>query len=91
MDFQYEKNRIFALNEAEQLVAEITFPETGPGEVTIDRTFVDDSLRGQGVAGKLVEEACKEIKKQNKKMAVTCSYAAKWLEQHDGYDDLIRS
>jgi len=89
MDFKYEKNRIYALNEEGKLVAEITFPDAGTGQEAINRTFVDDSLRGQGVAGQLMEAACQEIKKQNKKAALTCSYAVKWRENHDGHEDLF--
>ena len=51
---QYEKERVYALNEDGKLVAEITFPETAPGVYTMDHTFVDPSLRGQGMADKLV-------------------------------------
>ena len=46
-----------------RLVAEITFPCTQPGIYTIDHTFVDPSLRGQGMADKLVRAALEQIRK----------------------------
>ena len=49
----------------------------------IYHTFVDESLRGQGVASKLVEEAVKEIKSKGGKIKATCSYAKAWLEKHE--------
>ena len=61
MELQKEKNRIFAVDNSGKLVAEITFPDAGNGLVDIDHTFVDDSLRGQGAAGQLVEAAAKQI------------------------------
>ena len=48
MEFQYEKGRIYALDSAGKLIAEITFPEAG-GIADIDHTFVDGALRGEGL------------------------------------------
>ena len=81
--FTVEENRIYLNNAEGKMVAEVTFPETEPGVFTIDHTFVDDSLRGQGIAGKLVESAVEEIEKKGKVQA-SCSYAVKWLEQQKG-------
>ena len=50
--FLREPTRVYALDGSGRLVAEITFPETAPGVYTIDHTFVDASLRGQGVASR---------------------------------------
>lgn len=82
MDFITEPNRIYAEDETGKLLAEITFPETKPGVCTIDHTFVDSSLRGQGVARRLTALAVAAIRKENKTVTATCSYAQKWLEQH---------
>ena len=80
MDF--ETNRILQKDETGRIIAEITFPETSPGVFVIDHTFVDESLRGQGVASKLVQAAVEEIKKRGGRVEATCSYAAKWLKEH---------
>ena len=82
MNFAIEPNRIFQKDEAGQVIAEITFPETSPGLFVIDHTFVDESLRGQGIASKLVQAAVDEIKKRGGQVQATCSYAAKWLSEH---------
>lgn len=80
MKFNVEKNRIY-YEENGKTLAEVTF--IGDEEVlTINHTFVDDRLRGQGIASKLVQEAVNEIKRQNKKVQASCSYAVKWLEKH---------
>ena len=65
MEFQREPGRIYAMN-GEKLVAEVTFPERD-GVAVIDHTFVDDSLRGQGVAGQLVRAAVDQIRADGRK------------------------
>lgn len=82
MEFQMERNRIFKEDESGKVLAEITFPETEQGIFCIDHTFVDDSLRGQGIAGQLVQLAVQKIQEQGGKVTVTCSYAQHWLEKH---------
>ena len=79
MEFQKENERIYYNDKTGKTIAEVTFPETAPGEYTIDHTFVDDSLRGQGVAGKLVQAAVDEIESRDGMVKATCSYAVKWL------------
>lgn len=82
MDFKIESNRIFKEDEKGKVVAEITFPETEKGVFCIDNTFVDDSLRGQGIAGQLVQLAVDNINEQCGKVTAACSYAQHWLEKH---------
>ena len=83
MNFQIESNRIFKEDENGKVIAEITFPETEKGIFCIDHTFVDDSLRGRGIAGQLVQLAVDKIKEQGGKFTATCSYAKHWLEKHE--------
>ena len=82
MNFEIERNKILQKDKSEQVIAEITFSETTPGVFVIDHTFVDESLRGQGVASKLVQVAVDEIKNRGGQVKATCSYAAKWLSKH---------
>ena len=89
MEFNVESNRIYAVNEKGALIAEITYPDVDTDKVMINRTMVDDSLRGQGVAAKLAEMAYHEIKSRDKKAVVTCSYAVKWFDQNQEYQDIL--
>ena len=88
MEFQYERERIFALDEQGKLVAEVTFP-VSEGVADIDHTFVDQSLRGQGVAGQLLEAAVRQIRAEGLRAKATCSYAVKWFEEHPDQSDLL--
>lgn len=88
MTFQYETERIFATDDCGKLIAEITFPVSG-NVANIDHTFVDGVLRGQGIAGKLVEAAVKQLRAANLKIHPTCSYAVKWFEEHPEHADTL--
>ena len=84
MEFQSEDHRIFAKDQEGHVIAEVTFPEVSEGTAVIDHTFVDDSLRGQGVAGEQLEE-------RGMKVIPTCSYAVRWFEKHPEYRKLLKS
>ena len=55
----------------------------------IDHTFVDGSLRGQGVAGQLVRAAADQIRDQGKKARAVCTYARAWFDRHPEQADLL--
>lgn len=82
MNFIKEQKRIYLPDETGKIIAEITFEEIEKGIFNIDHTFVDESLRGQGIASRLVEEAVKEIEAKGGNVEATCSYAKSWLEEH---------
>lgn len=88
MEFCHEKDRIFAKDGAGKLIAEVTFPSAN-GIAEIDHTFVDGSLRGQGVAGQLLSEAVSQIRADGLKAKPTCTYAVKWFAEHPEQADLL--
>lgn len=89
MDFQKQEGRIFALGTNGELLAEVTFP-TGPdGIADINHTFVDESLRGQGVANQLLQAAAQELRAQGRKAKTSCWYAAQWFAKHPQEQDLL--
>ena len=82
MDFKKEENRIYAEDENGETLAEVTFYEIEKGKYNIDHTFVDDSLRGQGIGSKLVEEAVKTLTEKGAQIEATCPFAQKWLSEN---------
>lgn len=84
MNFITETDRIYATAPTGEILAEVTFP-TKDGISTIDHTFVDDSLRGQGIAGKLVKLAADKILAEGNKIGATCAYAVAWFQRHPEY------
>jgi len=95
MEFMHEDNRIYLndntcnFTDGGKLIAEVTFPSDSDNTVNINHTFVDDSLRGQGIAGKLMEAAALQIRASGKKAKPTCSYAVKWFEEHTEFSDIL--
>ena len=87
--FNIADNRIYMNDEKGNVIAEVTFPNLDANTIVIDHTFVDDSLRGQGIAAKLMLEVIDYAKSNNKKIKATCSYAVKWFDKNrDEYKDL---
>ncbi len=90
MDFTHSNNQIALYDEEGRLTAEVTFPDVDTDTVNIDHTFVDDSLRGQGVAGQLMKAAAEQLRSQNRKAVLTCSYAVNWFGKHPEYQDGVK-
>jgi predicted GNAT family acetyltransferase len=89
MNFIHEPNRIYLEDELHHAIAEVTFPDVKENVVNINHTYVDTSLRGQGIAGKLMEETVSQLKESNKKAQLSCSYALKWFEEHPQHSDVL--
>ena len=53
------------------------------GEANIYYTYVDDDLRGKGIAGELVKRAFDYIEKSGYKVKCSCSYAKNWGLNHE--------
>ena len=90
MNFTHNKNQIALFSEAGALLAEITFPNIDETTVDVNHTFVDSSLRGQGIAGKLMQELVSDLEANNLKAVPTCSYAQGWFEKHPEYAHLVK-
>ncbi|MEY8354785.1 GNAT family N-acetyltransferase [Lachnospiraceae bacterium 54-53] len=89
MNFIYNPNQIALFHSDNNLLAEVTFPDIDQNTVNINHTFVDDSLRGQGVAGQLMEAAANHLRSHGKKAVLTCPYAVSWFKKHPEYNDLV--
>lgn len=81
MIIEKEANRVVIYSTEKAVLAECDFTRRNEG-VTITRTIVDESLRGQGIAGKLVEAVKAIAKEENLPLDATCSYAIRYLATH---------
>lgn len=88
-DFTIHKDKIYLKDENDNIIAYVDFPEFEEGKVEVTHTVVDPSLRGQGIAGILMELLAKELKKRNAKAELTCSYAVKWFNKHKEFSDCL--
>lgn len=91
MTFLTESNRIYIKDEQDRLLAEVTFPSISPWLVDVNHTFVDDSLRGQGIAGKLMEAVVSHLRETGQSCICTCSYAKKWFASHPEVSDVWKN
>ena len=72
-----EENRIYLSDENWNILAEIDFEKVDEKTYNISHTFVDDSLRGQGIGSELVEKAITYLTAKWYQVSATCPYAKK--------------
>lgn len=82
MNYKIYYTKISFIDENEKEVAKITFPEISPNVYDIRKIFVDESLRGQGIAKKLLQMAITEINERGGEITASCPYAKSWIEKH---------
>lgn len=71
-------------------MAELAY--TRPEESVIDfaHTFVDEGLRGQGVADELARAGLDFARTENLKVKTSCTFMAKFVKRHhDEYGDIL--
>lgn len=90
MEWMYTEGRIYNENENGELMAEATYEVLSNGELNINHTYVNPSLRGQGVADKMMVAVSEYLRKTGKKAIGTCTYADSWFKKNEeAYADVI--
>lgn len=90
MNWIYEPGRVYGVDETNTCIAEATYVSLNKNTVDINHTYVDPSLRGQGVAGEMMEAVALRLRQDGLKAVASCSYANAWLMKHrDSYADVI--
>ncbi|WP_146547880.1 GNAT family N-acetyltransferase [Rummeliibacillus suwonensis] len=77
----------FEYVEDRRVLAEIIWTQLGDIMV-INHTFVDYSLRGQGIAKQLLDRAVEYARENEYKIEAVCSYVVKMFETSHEYDDV---
>ncbi|MBU9672315.1 N-acetyltransferase [Planococcus sp. CP5-4] len=79
----------FAFRESsgETVKAEITWTQMADLMV-VEYTYVEESLRNQGLAKELVDHAAAYARENQFKMQPVCSYVAEVFERSDEYNDV---
>lgn len=70
-----------------KVIAEIDWSEE-QGVMQMTHTYVDDSLRGQGVAKVLLDQAATYAREHELKMKAICSYVVSAFDRSDEYNDV---
>ena len=90
IEHNIEENKgVFYINQDNSRVAEMTYSKAGSNKIIIDHTEVDDSLQGQGVGYKLVEEAVNYAREKQIKILPLCPFAAAVFKKRDDYKDVL--
>ncbi|MDO4431725.1 MAG: GNAT family N-acetyltransferase [Aerococcaceae bacterium] len=84
--FTRTPNGFVLYNEQQEVIAEITYaPTEDENVVEADHTYVDASLRGQGIAEKLLDTLVEAMAQEGKKIKPTCSYVVKKFATEEKY------
>ncbi len=89
MDFIFATNRLYAQSPEGKLLAEVTFPARDANRVNVDHVFVDEALRGQGIAGKMMEMVCDHAKGLGIMIVAKCPFAIEWFKKHPERQDVV--
>ena len=79
----------FHIERDGQRIAEMTYSRSNPELVVVDHTYVDPSLRGQGVARRLLDAAVAWARKTGTKLGATCSYAVVQFARDKSLADVV--
>ncbi|MFO3689714.1 GNAT family N-acetyltransferase [Staphylococcus felis] len=75
-------NHFYIGDNANQPIAEITFTYRDANTIDVNHTFVDPSLRGEGIAKQLFDKVIEKAQNENLKIIPTCSYVYKQFEKN---------
>ena len=93
MQFQHVDNQqkgVFFLNDDQSnRIAEISYVWSGEHKIIADHTWVDDSLRGQGIARQLLDTLVHFAREKNIKIVPTCSYVVTMFKREKSFADVI--
>lgn len=79
----------FYIEENNRRIALMTYSKANSGEIIINHTEVDDSLKGKGIGKDLVAEGVKYARENNLKIVPQCPFAAAEFEKHADYGDVL--
>lgn len=82
MKFLTHDSKISCIDDNGKEVGKIIFPRREGNVYEIKTTKVDESMQGQGIAGKLMRLCLNEINYRGGTVRATCSYAKNFIEKH---------
>ncbi len=88
MEIKAEKNRFYVENEKQEKLAHISYQVESDDIIVANSTFVDPSLRGKGMAKKLLDRLAAYARENNLKIRPLCSYVVTAFERYEEYSDV---
>ena len=89
MEIKKGNNRFYIGESEDNDIARITWVNEENNVIAVDHTFVSPELRGQSIAGKLLQKVVDMARTENLKIRPVCSYAVAKLTRNDEYLDIL--
>lgn len=93
MKFEYQddgqKGEFYLDNDQGKRIAEISYLWRNEHQIIANHTWVDDSLRGQGIARQLLDTLVEFARKNSLKIVPTCSYVEVMFKREKSFVDVI--
>lgn len=83
-------DKMFYVGDKENPDAYIKYENQGPDTIAVESTYVDEKLRGQGMAAKLTERLIAYSREEGLKVVPVCSYVVKYFEKHQEHQDILK-
>ena len=92
MQIQHQQNQSggeFFIERDGRHIAEITYQYQNEATIVADHTWVDNSLRGQGVARQLLDVLVAFAREKQLKIVPTCSYVDVMFQREAEFADVV--
>ena len=90
MEWIYEKDRIYSMDENKKIISEVIFKENGKREISINHVYVVPEKRGTGIGSETMKVMAQYLRDEHMQATATCSYANTWLKENkENYSDVI--
>lgn len=82
-------NKFYIGTDEDNFIAQITYYYDSEQVIAIDHTYVSEELRGQSIAGKLLQKVVLLARSNHLKIIPICSYAVAKLNSSNEYADVL--
>ena len=89
LEIKKGNHKFFVGDNEDEPLGEINYHVTEEGQLDVDRTFVSDELRGQGLAQDLLKRMIEFAREENKQIIPTCPYVKRKMEADEAYQDVL--
>lgn len=92
MTIRHESNKNsgrYVMDLGPGMVAEMTYQRENISKIAIDHTRVPPEFRGKNIAGKLMEYAIEQARRNKDKIVPVCSYVQVQFKRHKEWADLL--
>jgi uncharacterized protein len=85
----FDHKGLFLIRKDNETIAQMTYVWAGENRIIIDHTEVDESLKGQNVGKKLLNELVAFARERSIKVMPLCPFAKAMMEKTSDYNDVL--